>query len=294
MISDYPLFTKLNNENLEALNQIVSQYEPYSDFNVVSLFCWAGQDDIRLARLHGNLVVQMQDYITREQITTILGSENTDSTLDVLLASTSRLVLVPGVTVDAIRGMHKYIVAEDEDNFDYIYKVSKLALMEGGDFKKKRNKLSKLKMDCGDRISVETKLLQAEDREVVLQIFDNWACENSRDAHSADSERAAIERIWKLNNKGISITYVRYDGHVVGFSINEVLDNEFAVCHFEKALKVHENIYTFLANEVARSLMAQGVRWINWEQDLGIPGLRASKSSYFPERFLKKYTIALA
>jgi hypothetical protein len=81
------------------------------------------------------------------------------------------------------------------------------------------------------------------------------------------------------------------DGVCVGFSVNEVLDDTYVLCHFQKAVLDFENVDVFLSNVVAKEAMHFGCHYINWEQDLGIPGLRELKQSYKPDLFLKKYTI---
>jgi hypothetical protein len=82
------------------------------------------------------------------------------------------------------------------------------------------------------------------------------------------------------------------DGETKAFSINEKLSGDTAICHFEKALKTHHaSLNTFLVKEVAVKLCELGCRWINWEQDLGLDGLRRSKLSYQPAHYLKKFTI---
>ncbi|HQO38800.1 MAG TPA: phosphatidylglycerol lysyltransferase domain-containing protein [Candidatus Omnitrophota bacterium] len=51
-------------------------------------------------------------------------------------------------------------------------------------------------------------------------------------------------------------------------------------------------IYPTLFNEFLRR-EAAAYRYINMEQDLGVPGLRASKESYQPVRMTRKFTLSL-
>jgi hypothetical protein len=46
-------------------------------------------------------------------------------------------------------------------------------------------------------------------------------------------------------------------------------------------------------DEAAKDLLFNGVEIMNFEQDLGIPGLRASKMLYSPVGFRKKHTVVL-
>ena len=44
--------------------------------------------------------------------------------------------------------------------------------------------------------------------------------------------------------------------------------------------------------EEARILHDMNIPYYNWEQDLGIPGLRYSKEKYKPIFYLKKFTVS--
>ena len=43
----------------------------------------------------------------------------------------------------------------------------------------------------------------------------------------------------------------------------------------------------------AKILDLRGVKYFNWEQDLGLPGLRKSKEKYHPSFFFKKFIVGL-
>ena len=61
--------------------------------------------------------------------------------------------------------------------------------------------------------------------------------------------------------------------------------------HFIKADKQYEGIYTFLQSRVASEAYKQGYKYINLEQDLGIPGLKKNKLTWQPSKYLKKFIV---
>lgn len=221
----------------------------------------------------------------------MLGSKGIDDVLHSLLSDTDVLALVPEEAVNSLQKRKDFEITEDADNNDYIYTVTDLALMEGGQYKKKRNKLAKLKKLYGDALSSETRELKSQDQRVVLQLFDEWVKSKGGNVADPALERDALRRIFEVKGPHILLTLVRYREEVVGFSLNEILPNGFAICHFEKSLKTPQNVCLFLISEVANELMARKVRWVNWEQDLGIVSLRLAKLSYRPTKYLRKYTI---
>jgi hypothetical protein len=49
----------------------------------------------------------------------------------------------------------------------------------------------------------------------------------------------------------------------------------------------------YVATELASKVRIRGAMCFNYEQDLGIEGIRAHKMMLKPNRFLKKYTVSL-
>ena len=80
---------------------------------------------------------------------------------------------------------------------------------------------------------------------------------------------------------------------MIGFSIDELLPNQYAISHFFKADSSYRGVYDFLNEKVAENLSNRGIALWNWEQDLGIESLKISKTGYRPVDFLKKYTVSL-
>jgi len=293
MIPNFPLFTNINTKLAEQIISVTAKYPCYSDFNFTSLFCWNTDDTSQVSLLNQNLVVKMPDYMTGETVYSILGDCNIDDSLDELLRIAGELRLVPQTVVSSMKKLEKYQVTEDPDNFDYIYDVLMLATLKGGDFKKKRNKANKFKHEFGDLVSVVSTLSVSPNlHKEILHLFDRWAEGKREPVETTSQERKAIENLLTHSAKiKLSITELRLENQLVGFSINEILRGGYAICHFEKAIPIHENIYTFLAKAVAENLCDHNVKLVNWEQDLGIPGLRKSKLNYQPVKMLKKYTI---
>ena len=79
-------------------------------------------------------------------------------------------------------------------------------------------------------------------------------------------------------------------GRVVAFSVGEKLNDETAVIHVEKADPEYPQLFTVINQQFCQHEWGD-MRFINREQDLGVPGLRKAKESYFPVRLVKKYII---
>ncbi len=298
MIRSYPYFSALELAHNNQIKSLTKRFEPYSDFNFTSLYAWNVDDTTELSILNNNLVIRMPDYLDSHVVYSILGDNNIDESLNILLEVTDKLELVPEAVIQAIANKASYQLAEDRDNFDYIYSLAQLSELPGGSFKKKRNKVNVFKKahENYELIIKNTTHLDEAGAERIKQIDQEWAKQASRSQGDIMPERKALARL--LENFAefqASIIEIAVNGEVKAFSINEVLGNHYAICHFEKALTVHhEHIYTFLAREAAQILNEAGCHWVNWEQDLGLESLRRAKLSYYPTKLLKKYTVKLA
>jgi hypothetical protein len=77
---------------------------------------------------------------------------------------------------------------------------------------------------------------------------------------------------------------------LVGFSISSIINKEYLLCHFTKGNIKYVGVYEYmLKNYGAHAVNI--AQFMNYEQDLGLPGLRFSKNSFRPSSFLKKYVI---
>lgn len=295
MICEYPKFTKLNISHKKDIKKITAKFEPYSDFNFTSLFAWNTTDTTTISDLNGNLVVHMPDYITGKAIYSILGNSLIDESLIELLKITDKLSMVPKITVESIVNKDKFKITPQRDHHDYIYKVTDQAKLPGRKYRGKRKRINKFLRANLDSLHLrKASLSNPDDRKIIYKIFEEWVIERNRTIEEAKSEGAALDRLLK-NYSHFDLMYVLIflDGQCVGYSINEILNDEFAICHFQKAKLKFEYIDIFLSSLVAKELQHRGIEFINWEQDLGIPGLRELKQSYLHDHFLKKYSVEL-
>ena len=295
MISKYPEFTEVDLSVQKELEAELSKYDSYSDFNFVSLFCWNADNSSAVSRLGDGLVIRLSDYLGNGQnYSYISNSKDSRKYIDIVLTTVKKLKFVPEHTVKLISDMTGLNIKEDLDNFDYIYSVSKLSTLEGGKLKKKRNKVNNFEKEMDEQTLIKhlDKITKQHKSEIEI-LFKKWCNENKKSFDSQKDEYAAVHRaIENLDQLGLIFTELRHNGELMGFSINQVLQDGSAVCHFEKTLNAHKNISPYLVREVAIMLNKKGCKYVNWEQDLGLEGLKQAKSSYKQEYFLKKYTIS--
>lgn len=189
------------------------------------------------------------------------------------------LHLPPGVTV-----------VEDRDNADYVYRRQDLATLAGRNFTKKRNHINQCLAAYDCRYEIITPEIVAE----CLEMQDRWCA--ARDCQAEPGlcgEYLAIEETLR-HYREFDLTggVIRIDGTVEAFTVGEALNPLTAVCHFEKAMPRFQGLGQLINQWFAINNLG-AFTYVNREQDLGVPGLRRAKESYFPDHLVEKVRIIL-
>jgi hypothetical protein len=173
-------------------------------------------------------------------------------------------------------------IAEDRDNFDYLYLRSDLAELPGKKYHKKRNLVSQFV----NNYAHEERPLTAELIPQALRVLDRWREDKGADGDYG-AARESLEFFVALGLQG-AIYYI--NGEPAGWCLGEGLaaGRMFAV-HFEKALDRYKGIFQYINQSFAASL-PESFAHINREQDLGDEGLRQAKLTYRPSGFVRKHT----
>ncbi len=204
--------------------------------------------------------------------------------LDLLMADHGRMKCVSTTQKPLLEGMG-FAVAEDRDNFDYLYLRQELAELTGRKFQKKRNLIKAFV----NNYHYEGRPLLDEYLPDALGILETW-----REEHDSPGDyiaaREALEKSEELQLCG-GIYYA--DGQPAAYSLGEELAcGTSFVIHFEKALNRYKGLYQFV-NQAFASIISDPYTTLNREQDLGQEGLRHAKLSYRPTGFVEKFCATL-
>jgi uncharacterized protein len=303
MIPQFPDFKKLELSDREEVKAFTSHYAGYSDFNFTSMWCWTGKNELELSRFQNNLIVKFCDYIYGKEFYSYLGKDNVSELAKKLLDHSLSKGLEPILKLvpeDAIAGLDRAIfkIEESLDNFDYILDINALIEMKGqklhnhAGFKRRFSEThgdfiqSQVFNSCGGEYLVE-----------LTQLAELWIKNKIRESKEVtpEPEIVALKRICELEDSidDFKILTVSHDNKIIAFTIDELLEGEYAIRHFMKADTSYKGIYSYLVSESAQMLTLSGKKYLNIEQDLGLDNLRQAKKSYRPIAYLKKYTVAL-
>ncbi len=297
MLPTFPKFKKLESGDREVIEMLTKDFLPYSDFNFTSLWCWDVQNKICISNLNGNLVVKFTDYITGEPFFSFIGANSVNETsLQIIdLAKNEKTIdklkLLPQELIKLFDNSIFNLEA-DINNSDYVLSIQNLKTYKGNKFGPKRNFVNRFKKIYNS----STKLLDLSDKKAqinIFNIFSIWSQKKGLSEAETQNELMALSRIFEINNPDIISIGIFIENKLIAFSINEIVNSEYAILHFEKGDLSYIGLFPFLMQETANLLSKQGVIFLNYEQDLGLPGLHKSKLSYNPAKFLQKYTLSL-
>lgn len=296
MIPQFPQFKKIELTDINDVENFTSKFPPYSDFNFASMWSWDINGKMRLSVLYNNLVVLFTDYNSGNNFLSFIGKNNIPETISELIHFSKTnykinyLKLVPEEVVDNILPS-SFLIKTDRDSYDYVYSVAHLANMNNwtkGSYGKKIRKFIKSNNNYSIN-NLSIKEIQVEDYK---KIFKKWAQNKNIDNYFELNEYKAFNRFLEIKNDKIKFISIYINANLAGFTAYEILSNDFAISHFAKADIEHFSMVTDLLNwEEAKLLNKEGIKYFNWEQDLGIPGLRFSKEKLKQSFFLKKIIV---
>ncbi len=298
MLPTFPQFKPLELADQADIEKFTINYPPYSDYNFTSMWCWNTANGIRLSTLNNNLVVKFADYITGKNFYSFLGINDRDATLNTLFEHIDAtkphlryLKLVPEVTLGDYTSRAVKIYP-DRDNFDYVYSVEKLETLAGGKLAAKRNYVKRFKAYYQSTL-IELDLKQEKTMEQIRELFFIWVMRHDRPLAEFQHEFVALNRFLKLDDYSNFLSLgIFIDGALCAFWLLEIVDQIYAMSHFQKARTADFiGINAYLLQEGALILAERGIQLINYEQDLGLAGLREAKLDFAPVDYLKKFII---
>lgn len=180
-----------------------------------------------------------------------------------------------------------YTAVPERDSFDYIYNSGDLIDLPGRKFHSKRNHLARFReLDCQFSLITEKDF-----DDCIVFITDTYNKRSGSADRSSIAEQFAVNTFFSFfDTLGLQGGIIRRDGRVIAVTIGEQLCSDTYCVHIEKADTAYNGIYAGINNCFAQACMSS-FKYVNREEDMGLEGLRRSKSSYNPAFLLEKYTV---
>ncbi|WP_269471888.1 DUF2156 domain-containing protein [Methylomusa anaerophila] len=179
----------------------------------------------------------------------------------------------------------------DRDNFDYVYNRQDLAELKGRKYHGKKNHINSF-----IRMYPDYQYYPLTDEWVghcIINIFE-WCAQKGcdEDPMLLNEKQAIIEVLQNYQALNLTGALITVNNKVEAFTFGEQLNDDTAVIHVEKASPDIRGIYPLINQKFCRHAW-QSVSYINREEDMGVPGLRKAKESYYPAKMTEKYTVKI-
>jgi hypothetical protein len=284
MIGTYPNLTELELADLPLLQPLFRELrDGLSEMSFAGIYCFRGSHGYRIGRADGTLVLQGAD----KGVPFFMAPFGLPRP-DLLAELFERFSVMKLVTETQAAALTQagYVVSEDRDNFDYLYRRESLATLHGRALQKKRNLVHAF-----ERLhTYESEVISQDRIQDALTVLEAWRATAADQADYAPAKEA-LEHAPELGLEG-RVYYV--DKQPVGYTLGEPAagGTTFAV-HYEKTVPRMKGLYQVINRDFARSL-PESITLINREQDLGDEGLRQAKLTYRPCGFVKKFRASRA
>jgi hypothetical protein len=298
-----PKIRPLTLADRSLVTEYLHKYPPeISEHTFTNLFIWQPSRPIYFAEIDSSLVFLVKS-VNGEEKYILYGPPVGDIAIPKVMSafgSSDSSGSINGVSViGAVRisnkntldlSPEKYVVHEDRDNADYVYRVSDLAELAGRRFSKKRNKIKQcLNNHICEYVPITSELIAECET-----MQENW-CKTrdcGRNPGLCNEANAIAETFAHFEDFGLLGGAIRVDGTIQAYAFAEQLHPGTAVLHFEKAMANVPGLGQLINQWFSKNGLS-GFEYVNREQDLGIPGLRQAKKSYFPQHMVRKNGISL-
>ena len=198
--------------------------------------------------------------------------------------------LLPFHMIDIIEnacpGKMKFI--EDRPNYDYVYRRQDLVELKGRDYHAKKNHLNYFHKNYQYEYVPLTSAM-ADDAMRFIDEFNQRKEVPEHEMQMLKMEEPAMEDVFRnLEQVGYTAGAILIDGKIEALTIGGTLNKNTITVHVEKANVNFRGLYQAINNEFCINV-PPFVKYINREEDMGIPNLRKAKLSYKPVKMVEKY-----
>lgn len=293
----FPEFRKFKRNDVSLYKAYYSNVKPYADLNAANLLVWADIfDDLAVSLLHGTLVLRYSNPFQGKNVSYALcgapiSTEDLRKVFELQMSLGQDIILreIPPHLLP--HDDSNFIVYKDRDSYEYILDVAQQAKLEGKPFSRQRRRIGFFEREHKqDIFTVEHRpyidhALVGELEQFMVD-YDTMA-ELSED----NLEPIALQKTLLFSKKlGKEVFLIKKNDQLVAFCVFVRVDSTAIVNH----IKVDRDIqymFDYSTYRLSQYFQAAGIKEMNFEQDLGLPGLRDHKMRLHPVRFLEKVCI---
>ena len=196
--------------------------------------------------------------------------------------------VVPAEERERLLERYPYTIVDDDRLWqDYLYRAEDLMTFAGRRYSGQRNHINKFRKLYPDAVY---RPITREDADKVEAFWEEFHQIFNKENALAKKELCYARKLMRQVGKPwVRAGAIELEGKFIAISLGEICGDTL-VCHIEKGLPQYEGVYPAMVQAFAAA-NAQGLRWINREDDAGDKGLRTSKLQYLPAELGAKVRI---
>lgn len=286
-------FKSLDMDSKNLLERYFKNKYENSETSFANLYIWKDYYNTRYAVIDEFLVIMNESTNGKLHCYMPYGSGDVHSCLDKLISYVNAYNQPLRIT-SASEKQAQYIaelypetnIRENMSFNDYVYLTESLISLSGKKLHAKRNHLNKFK----SKYDYIYRPMTHDDFEICLNLASGLMLKDrDEDSFSYVEELKSIRKAFEnFDVFDLSGGVIEIDGKIAAFTVGEALTDECALIHIEKADTAYDGIYAAINNEFVKNRWSE-FKYINREEDMGIPGLRKAKLSYRPDHMVRKF-----
>jgi len=296
----FPNFKPLEMNDRAEIEAFTRRFDPYSDFCFSLLTFYNCGEHTSWCWLNENLVLRFSDSFGPGVFLTFLGTHRVAATADVLInyavemGFTPVLWRIPEVTAKALaQESEAFFIEEDRDGFDYVYALDSLARMDGPAFCALRRDLNQIKRRHSPHEFVELDLRDATTRRDLQSVMTLWNAHKQAEGTVENYHRALDNCLRHAGAFDLIGLGAIVGDSLAGFTLAEQIGNGWMLSHFAVAAPRLSGVSGSLLHQLALAGVNLGFANLNYQEDVGDPGLRRFKMKCVPG-FLRKFSVSRA
>ena len=196
--------------------------------------------------------------------------------------------VVPAEERERLLERYPYTIVDNDRLWqDYLYRAEDLMTFAGRRYSGQRNHINKFRKLYPDAVY---RPITREDGDKVEAFWEEFHQIFNKENALAKKELCYARKLMRQVGKPwVRAGAIELEGKFIAISLGEICGDTL-VCHIEKGLPQYEGVYPTMVQSFAAA-NAQGLRWINREDDAGDKGLRTSKLQYLPAELGAKVRI---